>query len=428
MRSTTANPTWRAGTNFRDPTRSGYARVSVIENQDLFPNEGYEFPDQTMHKPPTNSYRISDDSPFNNSYKHSSAWREPQPSSIANCMSNMLRTEQICNRVAVKAISTPTDGELRPFYSKIAEEAIKKDRQAQVLMKEQMKLQQMKDDAYWAEVEQEQGLQTLRVQQQFTNSIRSQQKTLADDYKQQFALHKKREDEEKEEQRQEALKLKAIQREEEKRELARQAKIREENAQRAREFQLKNEELLKRREKRIEDDLAQEAITMRQHEESERRMEERAQFVKKKRDEKNRIRERLINEQSKKLAEIKAKQQRVQSVAESEIAKREEAERKKKLEEKKRLADQRNQDYQEYLRNKDLKNSEAVETPDFTNEDDEDAREFDRKMKALERKRVLRDQMAQAAERKERERRERLEEIMQSRKTDTMYFLKDNEW
>lgn len=434
MRQTTttsssfSTSTFRAGTNLKDPTRSGYARVSVIDQQDLFPNEGYEFPDQ-RHKPPTNSYRISADSPFNTNYKHSSAWKEPQSNSIANCMSNMMRTEHICNRVAVKAIAAPTDGELRPLYSKIAQQAIEKDRQVQLRMREQMRLQKMKEDDYWAQVEQEQGEKTKEVERQYINSIRSSQKALADDYQEQFRLHKKREDAEKQELKEEAEKIKKIQEQEHKEELKRQERIRQENAEKAKEFQILNDQLLQRKQRKIEEDLKQEAITMKQHEESERRQDERNNFLKKRREEKNKIRERLIDQQSKKLAEIHAKQQKDQNVAESEIAKREEMERQKKITKQREQALQRKNDYEEFLRTKDLKKSTEQVEPDFALNDDEEARKFDEQMKAQERRKVMRLQMAQAAERRERERRERIDEITQARANkDTMFFLKDNEW
>lgn len=420
--------TYRAGMNLKDATRSGYARVCVLDKQDLFPNEGYDFP-ENRHKPPTNSYRISEDSPFNNSFEHSSAWREPEPESIRKGMDTMLQTEKLCNHVAAKAISTPTDGELRPLYSKIAFQAIQKDRQAQVAMREQMKMQQMKEDAYWADIEQEQGLQTRRVQQKYANTIHDQQRKLANDYQQQFALHRKRIEAEKEESRREAQKIREIQKNEEKQELKRQERLRQIAAERAKEFTIRNEELLQRRAKRIEDDLAQEAITIRQHAESEKRMEERANFEKRRREEKNRIREKLISDQSKRLAEIKAREQHFQTTAESEISKREEADRKKRLDEQKRLSQQRQKDYADYLREKDLKMMNKKETPDWTNDDDEEARQFDAKMRDLQQKRLRRDQMRQITERRERERRERMEEIAHARKKDTMYFLKDDdEW
>ncbi|OHT01343.1 axoneme-associated protein mst101 [Tritrichomonas foetus] len=289
-------------------------------------------------------------------------------------------------------------------------------------------MQQMKDDAYWADVEQEQGVQTLTVQKNFLTTKDNKQKALAADYQEQFALHKAKLDEEKAESNREAMRLKQIQKQEEAKERVRQQKLREQAAEQAKEFQARNDELLQRREKRIEEDLAAEALTMKQHEESERRMEERAAFVKRRREEKNRIREKLISEQSKKLAEIHARQQKSQSIAESEIAKREEAERKRKLAEQKRMAEERNKDYNEYLRTKDLKVTDQVDTPDWTNDDEEEARQYDQRMKALQRKKVMQDQMAQAAERREAERRERLENLRQPRNKDTMFFLKDNEW
>ena len=104
-------------------------------------------------------------------------------------------------------------------------------------------------------------------------------------------------------------------------------------------------------------------------------------------------------------------------------------ERQKKLKKQREQALQRKNDYEEFLRTKDLKKSTEQVEPDFALNDDEEARKFDEQMKAQERRKVMRLQMAQAAERRERERRERIDEITQARANkDTMFFLKDNEW
>ena len=426
-RITQAPPTFRAGANLRDPTASGFSRVSILQNPDMFPDQGYEFRDRGP-KPPTNSYRLSEDSPFNNSFKHSSAWQAPPSRALASCMDNMMRTEKVCNRVAAQAIAAPADGEIKHLYSQIAAQAVQKERQAQILMKEQMRLEQMKEDAYWANVEQEQGLMTQTVQQNYQNRMRTAQQTLRKDYENQFELHRKALEEERREGEREALKLKQLQKREEQKERERQLKLKEEAEERKKDFQRRNEEILQRRQKRIEDDIAAEELIMKQKAEQEKIQDERNAYLKRKRDEKNRIRERLIDDQSKRLAKLYAQQQRVQSTAESEIAKREEAERQRRLANQKRLNDEKREDYIKYMREKSNKIANQVDTPDYTTDDTEAEREFDRKMKALARKRIMQEQMAQAAARKEQERRERWEELHQPKNVDTMYFLKDNEW
>ncbi|OHS99181.1 hypothetical protein TRFO_34424 [Tritrichomonas foetus] len=344
-------------------------------------------------------------------------------------MDKMLKTELICNRVASKAISAPADGELRPLHSKIAAEAIQKERNVQLRVNEEMKLEKMNEEMYWAEVERNQGQKTEEVNRNRLLNIKNSQKLLAKDYQKQFELHNKALAEEKRQQMLELKKLKDIQKEEERKEHLRQVELKKKAEERKKEFQIRNEELLQRREKRIEDDMQAELIIMKQHAENEKRMEERERMVKEKREEKNRIREKLITEQSKKLAILKAQEDKHLSAAESEIAKREEANRLKAIEKKKQMQIERNQEYNKYLREKDYQVSDQILKPDFeTNDYEDEDRKFDEKMRKERMKKIQKEQMAQAAERRERERRERLEEIQRAKKNDTMYFLKDNEW
>jgi hypothetical protein len=64
----------------------------------------------------------------------------------------MLHTERLCNRVAARAIAAPIPGELRPVHSEIAQLAILEERRAQLQLREQVRLEQMKEDDYWASV------------------------------------------------------------------------------------------------------------------------------------------------------------------------------------------------------------------------------------------------------------------------------------
>lgn len=432
FRSTrTAVPTYRAGTNMRDPTRSGFARVSVIDQQDLFPHEGYEFPADAAAsiKPPTNSYRISEDSPFTNKFQHSSAWRAPTPDAISQCMNTMMKTERVCNMVASKAISTPSDGELRPLHSQIATEAIKKEREVQMRVREQMKIQSMKDEAYWAQLEHEQGLQTHQVHTNYKSLIKSQQKSLARDYENQFALQRKRRQEEQEQERQELEKLKQLQKEEDEKEKQRQARLKQIAEERKKEFQAKNEEILNRRKIRIEKELEEEKIIQKQHEEAEERQQLRQTWEKQRRDEKNRMRDRIIADQTKRLAEIKAKETKFQAAAESDVAKRDEERRQAEIQKRKDMTLQRNREYREFVKQKELAKSQKKEVvPDFTKTDEDDYRAAEEQIRAKRMKSLRLVQQEQARQRKEKERQERQDQLNEATTGDTMYFLKDSEW
>lgn len=421
-----APPTFRAGLNFHDPSRSGYARVSILDHQDLFPNQGTEFPDD-RHKPPTKSYLISSTSPFTTRFEHSSAWREPVPDAISQSLNTMLKTEQVCNRVAARAIAAPTDGEIRPLHSQIAAQAVQKERETQLRVREQLRLQQMKDDDYWANVEREQGIQTRRIETMELENRRARQRELANDYQRQFELHTKRLQEEKEQDRQEAERLKQLQREEEVKEQKRQQTLRLQAEERKKEFEAKNAEILMRRQKRIEDDLEEERRIQAQYAEVQDRMAEREAKVRKAREDATARRERLIAQQSQRLAELKAKENRFLEAGESEVAKREEARRLADEERKRTMTMELKKSYNEFVQQKDLAQAERKDTPDFTASGDEDFRKADERMRAIRMRKLRLIQQEQARERRERERRER-EEEQRPPVGDTMYFLKDNEW
>ena len=427
LRKTKApQPTFRAGLNFHDPSRSGYARVSILDHQDLFPNQGTEFPDD-RHKPPTKSYLISSSSPFTNRFEHSSAWREPVPDAISQSLNTMLKTEQVCNRVAARAIAAPTDGEIRPLHSQIAAQAVQKERDAQLRVREQLRLQQMKDDEYWADVERGQAIQTQRIQTMELEDKRAKQRELANDYKRQFELHTKRLQEEKEQDRREAEHLKHLQHLDDLKEQKRQQTLRLQAEERKKEFEAKNAEILMRRAKKIEDDLAEEKRIQQQYAEVQDRMAEREALVRKTREEKTARRERLIADQSKRLAELQAKQNKFIELGESEVLKREEARRLADEERQRTMRMELNKSYNEYVQRKDMAQADRKDTPDFTGTGDEDFRRADERTRALRMRKLRMVQQEQARERRERERREREEELKPP-VGDTMYFLKDNEW
>lgn len=419
------SPTYRAGINLKDETRSGFARVSVIDQEDLFPNEGYEFPPALSKKPPTNSYRVSADSPFQN-YHHPSSFAKDHQSEVINkSMGAMIRTERLCTRAAAKAIATPTPGELRPIHSKIAEQAIKKERDEQVKIREELRMAKMKDDAYWEQVEQDEAESTLKINSDSLTTKHLNQKSLASDYKKQFYLHDKVKEEEKYQEQLEADKLHQMQIEDQEKEKERQAKLRAIASERKKEFQLRNDELLQRRQKRIEQDIEEERKLAIQSAEIEKTKEQRETTIRARREEKNRRRDLLIEQQSKALEEMKRQQQNYNDKTESEISKLEEADRRKRLEKIKQANREQRDAYKEFKIQKDLEMSRKITEPDFTDDGDEEARKYDREMKHLQSIRVQRELKQQILARREAERRERLQKQQHA---DNMFFLKDNEW
>ena len=425
MRPKTAVPTYRAGTNFRDQSRSGYARVDILGQQDLFPEQGYEFPPNARVPLQTRTYKVSEDSPFNCTQHQKMIKKSKEEKQIQKQTNSWMRTDQMCTRAAVRAIATPTPGELREINSKIAAEAVKKERDEQIRAREKIRLARMKDEAYWTGVEQREGISTKTIGETIAFRKQQSQRALADDYKQQFALHAKVKEEEKRQEQLEVQKMRQMEAEDAEKERKRQATLREIARERNREFQKRNEELMQRKEKRIEEDLAAEKIIQKQQEENTRRMEERALFEKTRREEKNRIRNNMIEKQAKELAELKARQQRSDEIAQSEIEKREEAERQRRLKRQEDMKTQRNKEWLAYQRTRDMRYMDKQDTPDFVNDDDDAVRAADALFRRKRQAALRQEQLRQIDLRRKREK----DELEESRRApDNMFFLKDNEW
>ena len=425
MRPKTAVPTYRAGTNFRDQSRSGYARVDILGQQDLFPEQGYEFPPNARVPLQTRTYKVSEDSPFNCTQHQKMIKKSKEEKQIQKQTNSWMRTDQMCTRAAVRAIATPTPGELREINSKIAAEAVKKERDEQIRAREKIRLARMKDEAYWTGVEQREGISTKTIGETIAFRKQQSQRALADDYKQQFALHAKVKEEEKRQEQLEVQKMRQMEAEDAEKERKRQATLREIARERNREFQKRNEELMQRKEKRIEEDLAAEKIIQKQQEENTRRMEERALFEKTRREEKNRIRNNMIEKQAKELAELKARQQRSDEIAQSEIEKREEAERQRRLKRQEDMKTQRNKEWMAYQRTRDMRYMDKQDTPDFVNDDDDAVRAADALFRRKRQAALRQEQLRQIDLRRKREK----DELEESRRApDNMFFLKDNEW
>ena len=337
-------PKYRAGQNLFDEKKSGYARTQVLGQDDLFPREGYYFQTRDVAKR-INNYKDSEDSPFNIPKTEKMITPSHVDDVINKNRKKMMETERNCTRTAAKALAMPTPGELRCVNSEVAKQAIRKDLDEQVKLKEKIRIARMKDDDRWVNQENEQISNTITINDNIAFKKTRAQQNLANDYRHQFEIHRQAKEEEKRQDQIEAAKIREQLRRQELEDRIQQEKLRQIAHERKKEFQRRNDELLQRREKRIEDDIAAEKLLAKQKAEVDQRMEERAEFDRKRRENRNMIRNRLIENQSKRLAETLAKQQRSQSNAESEVAKREEAERKRQIQRRKEMAEERNRDW-----------------------------------------------------------------------------------
>lgn len=417
-------PKYRAGQNIFDQTKSGYARTNVLGQEDLFPREGFPPQSRDVSKR-IHNYKDSEDSPFNIPKTEKMITPSHVDEVINKNRKKMMETERNCTRTAAKALAMPTPGELRVVNSEVAKQAIRKDLDEQVKLKEKIRIAQMKDDDRWVNLENEQISNTISINDNIAFKKTRTQQNLAKEYRHQLDLHRQAKEEEKRQDQIEALKIREELRRQDLEERIRQEKLRQIAHERKKEFQKRNDELLQRRQKKIEDDIEAEKILAKQKAEVDQRMEERAEFERKRRENKNMIRNRLIENQSKRLAETMARQQRTQNNAESEVAKREEAERKRQIQRRKEMAQERNRDWLKSQRERDLKITNKVEEPDFYGDDDEELR---RAEAYYRRKKLLALQSDQKKQILERKKKEDDEDYIRKHYYDNQYFLKDEEW
>ena len=416
-------PTFRAGINFHDPTRSGFARVGILGQEDLFPNEGTDFPvDQPKQ---TKSYLVSYDSPFYGKVNLPLVPPDEEKKVIEKNLPTATRTELMCTRAAAKAIGAVGPGELRPLNSQIVTETINKDRQAQLQLRDEIRVARMKEEDHWQEVEHAEALATKNIEKSLFGSKRAQQEKLAASYREQFRLHDARIAAEKAEAAAEYEKIKELQALDNQKELERQKKLKLIAEERRKEFQAKNTELLQKRQKRIEEDLEQERIVAKQHAEQEALMEQRELAVRKRREQLNQVRDRIISQQTKRLVQIQEQERKVEKETQSEVSQREEARRKAEEQKKIEMARQRNAEYREYLRNKDeAKMNEVCDDNKYNINDNDDAQKVEDQMRKKRLKTQQAYLIAQIQARKEAEQKLREEEL---KTPSTSYFLKDDE-
>ena len=418
----------RAGANIRDPNGSGYARsVDILSQPDLFPNEGYEFKPNTRSKL-TNSYKVSEDSPFTSTVPHKMVDKTEEQKVMEQQVPQLIRTERLCTKAAVKAIATPTDGEIRPLHSQIVDQAVFKEREQQRAMNEQIRIARMKDEAKWADDEQREAEATRAFYNRNDNSRRLQQEALRNVYKNEIALHKKRQQDQLALEKKEAEKNAKIQAAEEAKEREIACKKKEEERKRVEEFEKTNGTMLNRKRLRQQQEMEIDRRVQKEHEEIEAKQQAREAVVRKAKEEKNRIRERIIQQQAQRLLEMQKKQDTTLENAVSEITMREEQEREAEIEKRKMLADKRNRDWQQSLKQIEAKKEAARREkmePAFTTTDNDDFREAEEIQRREKEKRLRAAQLKQIQERKEREARERQEQL--NEKAD-YFFLKESEW
>ena len=417
---------YRAGVNLRDPVRSGFARVDILSQEDLFPDQGYEFKNGKTKI--TNSYKVSTDSPFTTNVPHKIADKTEEEKIIEKQMPDLIRTERLCTIAEAKAIAAPVDGELRPLHSKIVAQAVYKERQQQMTMNEQRRIAKMKDDAKWVDAETREAEATCEFYKTNGSDKRAKQQRLAEIYKKEIALHKKHEQDRLALEKEEAERDAKIQAEAEQREKEALRKKKEEERKRVTEFEKLNTSLLNRKKLRMQQEHEIDLRVQKEKEQQEAQQAARAEYLQKIKDEKNRLRERNIMRQAKILQEMQKKEDTTLENAQSEIALREEQERQAEVEKRRQMMIRRNMDWKKSLKARETKDADErrrkMESP-FSDDGSEDYRAAEAISRKENERKIRAAQARQIQERKAREAKERQQELSEGA---NYYFLKDNEW
>jgi hypothetical protein len=398
--------------------------VNVLGQEDLFPKEGYEFPNNgpTTH---TRTYKVSEESPFHctrplklvpdRAVNQLLAWNAPSAGAY----------EYTHAKTAYRATKAPLDGELRPTSSKLITEIVKQERDAQDLLAEGIKIAKMQDEAYWCDLEHDEGAESQKIHKQVIAKRRRGQRKLSENYHRQFAEHAQVIAEEKRQDQLEGEKMRRIAAEDARAEERHQEGLRRRARENARELSVRNDELVQRKERRIEEDLAAEKVVQRQNAEVAMRMEARQQAEKEKRDAKTAWRNHLIDVQARELANLAARRANNDSIAESEFLRRQELDRAKREEKAVEMRRQRNQEWLQTQRQRDMRMTDVKDVPDFDNRGADELNKANAYWRAKGQKDLQRVHRTQIKERQDMEE----AEVRERRaRPDVMYFLPDNEW
>jgi hypothetical protein len=417
--------TIRAGASKGDLYSSGYVRsVDIIGQEDLFPSEGYAFPPGKTKL--TNSYRVSRDSPFSTHLNVPLVHHSDEDATIERSRPSLIRLERLCTRTAAAAISSPTDGELRPLHSRIAEQAVLKERKAQLALKEDLRLARMRDEMHWADVERLEAETSKALVGEDERAKRAAEQGLAAVYNRELELHAAAKAEEARLEQEEAEKLtKEYSIAERKEREAREAKKAESRA-RAEESRLGNSGLLERKARERDEARAEEDRIAREHAELEEQQQQREARVKKARADKDGARERIISAQVRRLAAERAGRGE-DEVTDSQVERNKVAAIKKEEERVSKMRQEEAQGWKEFCLQKDEKLVEDKKRRLAPEELPPDARENERqaeeRMRRIGAKRLQGAQLQQIAERKARE----AEEAQRNREGSAMFFLKDED-
>jgi len=385
----------------RSNYHSGYMNVDVLTNQDLFPDEGYQFPPSKARKP-TNTRESSTQNPLNNKINDQAIEiaKEKIGSPIQPPAPPVDQTVHVDRTKRGKYILESTI-KTRTKQIQYHEEMEKYKKEANktndVILEEQLRI--AKEEAL--KEEQKQHNQTTQLAQAYTQQLQAVNERKA----------KEREAEKKyEEQLLEADRRAMAEEEEKKR------KNKEIQKERREEFERKNQELLEARKTRHQRELEEEKRLQKESAEDQERRAARAQEDERRRLEKTKMRARVVERQAKNLETMKSKIDTREAIAESEAQKNAEKAEAAKIEKKRKAEEERRNDLQKLQKENMLNEKKVTKKPFPLQVPEQDADEFAQIQKKNETKRYKLIQAKQMEILKQKEKEEKEQELVQDKK------------
>lgn len=375
---------------------TGYMNVDVIGNEDLFPNEGYEFPQHNNPKISLNS-KTSAMFPLNpkiNSKARVTQSIEPPPTEIID----------------------PVMPQVRSHRSKLIYETMVKTRAKQIDYNQQRREYeaQVKDAEEQEEMEQIQLAKEKAQRQQL--KARQKMRDLRQTYMEQLSEVEKRKQRERQAEIDYEQELKRQNRKLQKEEEKKQERQKQLNAERREEFRRINDEILMRKANKREQEEEEEKRIQRENAEVQARDDARAAEEEKRRLAMTKKREHVVEMMSIELQKTQNKNNEVQQAAESAAAKATMAEVTALKNKQEQMYNERHNDWINLQREKQARKRTGVKRafPSRTKEIDEEA--FARTQRRLENERVKEYQMRQAEQRRRMEKEEIENDILEDQK------------
>ena len=350
---------------------SGYTNVDVLANQDLFPDEGYEFPPSKMH-----------------------SLKNTRESSTQNPLNNKINDEAIKKAheqlVTISKPIPPVDDTIKipkNHRNKVIFESTINTRTKQIKYNEEIKKYQKESSKEIDLILQEQlKLSQLEIEKEEIKKINGM-KNLSEAYSDQLFTVNMRKSKEREEERRYEEQILEADRKAKLEDEEKLKKLKELQKEKREEFEKKNQELLQLKKTKHEKEIEEELRLRKESAEDAERRVARNLEDERRRLEKTKLRARVVENQAKNLEQLKNKQKTEEAIAESLAQKNAEKDSANRIEKQKKLEEESKKEMERLKLENNLKNKKFNKKPFPTKILPENEEEIIKTQKKLENER-----------------------------------------